>query len=145
MVDKNCIHYEVCSYSGTVFETCEKCQFRKHRMIDTNRHIVDVDKFLRALDEHGSDVCEHDSYGLCETLHGFSYDTIQEVVEACQEHAEEMVGVCIEHPWAEEENGLLIPEFECPFCHSWHKESAVDKYCTQCGKPIVIVHKERKE
>jgi hypothetical protein len=98
-----------------------------------------------ALDEHGSDVCEYDGSGLVQALHGYSYETIQEVVERCQKPAEEAIGICIEHPWAEEENDRLISNFECPYCHAWHRESAIDTYCTQCGKKIKIVHKPREK
>lgn len=140
MADKNCIHYEVCSYSGTAYETCEKCELRKHRVINTNRQVLDIEGFMEELEERGTDMCEHYELSKEKTIRGYSQKVIQEVIEACQKHAEEVVGICIEHPWAEEENGLLISEFECPFCHAWHRESAVDTYCTQCGKPIMIVH-----
>jgi hypothetical protein len=143
MVDKDCIHYEVCGYSRAAFETCEKCEFRKHRIIDTNRQILDVERFMEELENIGTDMCEYYELSKDKPIRGYSQEVIQEAIEACHGHTEDVVGVCIEHPWAEEENGLLISEFECPFCHAWHKESAVDKYCTQCGNPIMIVHNKR--
>ncbi len=40
-------------------------------------------------------------------------------------------GEWIEHEWAEEENGVLISNFECSACQNWeHKES---NYCPNCG------------
>ena len=94
VTDKNCIHAEVCQYAGTAFESCEKCKFRKHSAIDTDKT------------------------------------------------TEEVVGVCIEHEWAEEHEGVLISNFECPFCGEWHRD--VGTYCYNCGKLIKIVYKERK-
>lgn len=95
MLDKNCIHYEVCSYYGGAYETCDKCKFRKYGIANTNRHV-------------------------------------------------EVAGVCIEHEWAEEENGKLISNFECPFCGEWHRQEEIDAFCSHCGNPIMIVYKERK-
>lgn len=37
----------------------------------------------------------------------------------------------IEHPWAEEENGLLIPNYECTHCHTWKRDYF--NYCPECG------------
>lgn len=40
-------------------------------------------------------------------------------------------GRWIEHEWAEEENGLLVSNFECSKCHIW--ESKTSDYCPNCG------------
>jgi hypothetical protein len=143
MIDNNCIHVKVCDHVGFAVEDCSRCQFREYSTLNTNQQILEVNKFLRALEAHGSDVCDHYDYGLVEALHGYSYSAIQEVVESCQEHAEEVVGVCIEHEWAEEYEDRLISNFECPYCHEWHRN--VDMYCSHCGKPIKIVHKPREK
>lgn len=100
VTDKNCIHAEVCQYAGTAFESCEKCKFRKHNTINADKQTIDVNEFMEALEDDGFDVCEH--YELSETIRGYSYDRIKAVIESCQEHTEETVGVYIEHEWAEE-------------------------------------------
>ena len=40
-------------------------------------------------------------------------------------------GWWIEHEWAEEENGLLISNFECSACHGWVRNES--DYCPNCG------------
>jgi hypothetical protein len=40
-------------------------------------------------------------------------------------------GEWIEHEWAEEENGLLISNFECSACHNWERKRS--DYCPNCG------------
>lgn len=142
MIDYNCIHNKVCSYTGFAYESCDKCKFREYHTLNTDRQILDANEFMMALEDVGPDVCEH--YELSETIHGYSHGRIQEVVDEQVKHAEETVGVCIEHEWAEEENDRLISDFECPYCGEWHREEEVDKFCSHCGKPIMIVHKERK-
>lgn len=142
MLDKNCVHAEVCDYAGAAFETCEKCKFRKQSTINTDKQIVDIEKFWKALEEYGADVCEHDDYYVA---HGYTSSAIREVIDSCKEHADETVGVCIEHEWAEEYEGRLISNFECPYCHEWHRQEEIDAYCSHCGKPIMIVYKERKK
>ena len=142
MIDKNCIHANICGYTGFHYEEdCAKCKFREYNMLSNNRKVVDVDKFMETLEDEGPDVCEH--YELSETLHGYSYGRIKEVVKSCQEPAQGIVGVCIEHEWAEEYENRLISNFECPFCGEWHRD--VGTYCSNCGKPIKIVYKERKK
>lgn len=37
----------------------------------------------------------------------------------------------IKHEWAEENEGLLIPNYECSNCHTWKRESS--DYCPDCG------------
>lgn len=37
----------------------------------------------------------------------------------------------IEHKWAEEDNGLLISNYECSNCHTWKREKS--DYCPDCG------------
>ena len=141
MLDKNCIHADVCSYSGPAFEDCAKCKLRKCNTINTDKQIIDVDKFLKALEKHDADVVESDGYTV---MIGYSEIAIQEMIWSCAEHVEETVGVCIEHKYAEEHEGCLISNFECPFCGEWHRQEEVDTYCSHCGKPIMIVRKERK-
>ena len=40
-------------------------------------------------------------------------------------------GRWIEHEWAEEENGLLVSNFECSNCCRWERE--VSDFCPNCG------------
>ena len=40
-------------------------------------------------------------------------------------------GEWIEHEWAEEENGLIISNFECSACHNWKRKRS--DYCPNCG------------
>jgi predicted amidophosphoribosyltransferase len=40
-------------------------------------------------------------------------------------------GRWIEHEWAEEENGLLVSNYECSVCHSWERDEGY--YCPNCG------------
>ena len=145
MIDNNCIHRNVCSHNGFVCESCDQCQFREHRAVNANKQVLDVDRLMEELENLGTDMCEHYELSKEKPIRGYSQKVIQEAIEACQDHAEEVVGVCIEHEWAEEENDRLISNFECPFCHEWHRENAVKTYCSQCGKPIKIVHKDRKK
>ena len=37
----------------------------------------------------------------------------------------------IKHEYAEEENGLLVPNYECSACHSWERYESY--YCPNCG------------
>lgn len=37
----------------------------------------------------------------------------------------------IKHDWAEEDNGLLIPNYECSNCHDWKRDDS--EYCPSCG------------
>lgn len=37
----------------------------------------------------------------------------------------------IKHEWAEESEGLLIPNYECSKCHTWKRENS--DYCPDCG------------
>ena len=37
----------------------------------------------------------------------------------------------IRHAYAEEENGLLVPNYECSACHSWERDEGY--YCPNCG------------
>lgn len=37
----------------------------------------------------------------------------------------------IKHEWAEESEGLLIPNYECSKCHTWQRENS--DYCPDCG------------
>lgn len=37
----------------------------------------------------------------------------------------------IKHEWAEESEGLLIPNYECSQCHTWKRENS--DYCPECG------------
>lgn len=39
----------------------------------------------------------------------------------------------IKHEW-EEDNGHLIDNFECPYCHTWKREAS--KYCPDCGEEV---------
>ena len=48
-------------------------------------------------------------------------------------------GRWIEHEWAEEENGLLISNFECSNCHGWERKES--DFCPSCGADM----RERKE
>lgn len=40
-------------------------------------------------------------------------------------------GKWIEHEWAEESEGLLIPNYECSECHTWERNES--DYCPKCG------------
>lgn len=40
-------------------------------------------------------------------------------------------GEWVEHEWAEEENGLLISNFECSVCRNWERKKS--DYCPNCG------------
>ena len=40
-------------------------------------------------------------------------------------------GYWIEHEYAEEENGLLVSNYECSACHSWERDEGY--YCPNCG------------
>lgn len=42
----------------------------------------------------------------------------------------------IEHKWAEEDNGLLISNYECSKCHNWKREKT--EYCPECGVKMKI-------
>lgn len=48
----------------------------------------------------------------------------------------------IEHPWAEEENGILISNYECAHCHSWEKYFSI--YCPHCGYKMKRIVKRNK-
>ena len=49
-----------------------------------------------------------------------------------QKARDELVhGRWIEHEWAEEENGLLVSNFECSACHNWERKES--DYCPNCG------------
>ena len=37
----------------------------------------------------------------------------------------------IKHEYAEEENGLLVPNYECSACRSWERDEGY--YCPNCG------------
>ena len=37
----------------------------------------------------------------------------------------------IKHEYAEEENGLLVPNYECSACRSWERDESY--YCPNCG------------
>ena len=39
------------------------------------------------------------------------------------------------HEYAEEEYDHLIPNYECPYCHSWRREETT--YCPDCGREIL--------
>lgn len=55
-----------------------------------------------------------------------------EVIENSTYDVVEVVhGEWIEHEWAEEENGLLISNFECSACHNWEQKRS--DYCPNCG------------
>lgn len=45
--------------------------------------------------------------------------------------SERKPGKWIEHRWAEEENGLLIPNWECSLCGMWERKTS--DYCPNCG------------
>jgi hypothetical protein len=45
--------------------------------------------------------------------------------------AEQKEAHWIEHKWAEEDNGLLISNYECSNCHTWKREKS--DYCPDCG------------
>lgn len=49
----------------------------------------------------------------------------------CDSYAENRRGEWIEHKWAEEENGLLISNFECSACHEWERKTS--DFCPNCG------------
>ena len=40
-------------------------------------------------------------------------------------------GRWIEHKHAEEEDGLLVSNYECTVCHSWERDEGY--YCPNCG------------
>lgn len=40
-------------------------------------------------------------------------------------------GKWIEHQWAEEENGLLISNYECNLCKMWERKTS--DFCPNCG------------
>ena len=40
-------------------------------------------------------------------------------------------GEWIKHEYAEESEGLLIPNFECSVCHDWKREQT--PFCPECG------------
>lgn len=40
-------------------------------------------------------------------------------------------GKWIEHEWAEESEGLIIPNYECSECHMWERKES--DYCPCCG------------
>lgn len=43
----------------------------------------------------------------------------------------------IKHDWAEEDNGLLIPNYECSNCHKWKRNDS--NYCPECGYKMTEV------
>lgn len=131
MIDNNCIHAKVCGYSGFAVEDCSKCQFREYNTTDLNREVVDAAKLLKAIEQYGPDLCEYCGFS---TLSGYSIEAIREVVEAQKETHQETVGVWIEHEWAEEVEGLLISNYECPHCHNWLRDET--EFCPNCGKRV---------
>ena len=40
-------------------------------------------------------------------------------------------GVWIEHKWAEENEGILIFNYECTVCHAWIRDKS--NFCPNCG------------
>ena len=138
MIDNNCIHVKVCDHVGFACESCDKCKFKEHYIVDEDNEVVSVDKLMKAIDAH-----KYYIYDSSEGVVGYTPFQIEEAARSVSEPTREIVGICIEHEWAEEDNGLLISNFECPYCGEWHRE--VDQYCSHCGKPIKIVQKERKK
>ena len=41
----------------------------------------------------------------------------------------------IKHDYAEEDHGYCIPNYECPYCHSWRRENTT--YCPDCGRRVL--------
>jgi hypothetical protein len=92
--------------------------------------MLDHGKFDRLMDEHHTiipvDVVERSSF---EAI-GQKYAQIQDKLIR-GELVELKRGRWIEHEWAEEENGLLISNFECSMCHIWERKKS--DFCPNCG------------
>jgi hypothetical protein len=52
-------------------------------------------------------------------------------IEPTVDAVEVVHGRWVEHKLAEEENGLLISNYECSNCHSWERNES--DYCPNCG------------
>lgn len=55
------------------------------------------------------------------------------MLDACEtvDAVEVVHAYWIKHEYAEEENGLLVPNYECSACHSWERDEGY--YCPNCG------------
>lgn len=41
----------------------------------------------------------------------------------------------LKHEYAEEDNGFIIPNYECSLCHSWRREET--RFCPDCGASMI--------
>lgn len=77
----------------------------------------------------------HDKYPLDEECAN-ELDKMHEQYEALKKMLDDGVkpvvhGHWIKHDYAEESEGLLIPNYECSVCHSWLRDYR--HYCGDCG------------
>lgn len=65
-----------------------------------------------------------------QSVNGFVVEAVQEKLERVENIS--LCGTWLEHKWAEEDNGLLISNYECSECHTWKREKS--EFCPECGK-----------
>ena len=97
------------------------------RLIDAYALIEDIEKrYCEPCKAEGKDYCEV----ACRAC--WVDDMILEIDPAPTVDAVKVVhGYWIKHEYAEEENGLLVPNYECSACHSWERDEGY--YCPNCG------------
>ena len=105
---------------------------KEQRLIDVNAM---VEKLEYEIETQCKPVADSDSVVeafIKRVLPKLLRDVIKYIKQQPTVEAVEVVhGWWIEHKWAEEENGLLISNFECSTCHEWERKKS--DYCPNCG------------
>lgn len=83
-----------------------------------------------------SDLSEVELEEVCAVVGDVRQTWLQRIKRLPSVEPERKTGKWIEHKWAEEENGLLISNWECNLCGMWERKTS--DFCPSCGAKMEV-------